>query len=122
MKDNFVFLVEDDEDLRGDLAFLLEHRGHRVETAIHGKDALQKLDELGRPCIILLDLMMPVMDGWELRAELLQIPSFSSVPVVLLSGIADIQHQAQSLQAIGYLTKPIDLQRLYTTIGQHCSP
>lgn len=120
MTGDFVLLVEDDEDIRQDLAFLLEHQGHRVETAIHGQDALNKLEQLGPPCIIILDLMMPVMDGWQLRAELLRSPAWSSVPVVLLSGIADIQQEARSLQVLDYLTKPINLPRLFEMVRAHC--
>lgn len=120
MVDEFVLLVEDDDDMRQDLAFLIAHRGHRVETAANGQEALDKLEKLGPPCIIILDLMMPVMDGWQTRAELLRRPTLSAVPVILLSGIADIQNEARSLQALAYLTKPIDLPRLYEMVSAHC--
>lgn len=116
----FVLLVEDDPDMRQDLAFLIEHRGHTVQTAAHGKEALDKLAEHGAPCLILLDLMMPVMDGWELRAELLGDPDLAGIPVVLLSGVADVQQEARSLQAVDYLTKPIDFQRLYQLVDKLC--
>lgn len=116
----FLLLVEDDPDMRQDLAFLVEHRGHKVQTAAHGREALEKLSELGAPCLILLDLMMPVMNGWELRAQLLSHPELATVPVVLLSGVADIQSEARSLSAVAYLTKPFDFEQLYRLVDAHC--
>ncbi len=115
-----VLIVEDDVDLRQDLAFLIEARGHEVTTAANGQEALERLAELGRPCMILLDLMMPVMDGWQLRSELLKDPDLSDVPIVLLSGIADIQEEARSLRATDFVTKPIDLEKLYQLVAKYC--
>lgn len=115
-----VLLVEDDPDLREDLAYLIQYEGFTVTTASNGRDALARLAEMGAPCVIILDLMMPVMDGWELRAELLKMPDFADVPVVLLSGVADVESQAKSLQAVDYLTKPIDLKRLYSAVSLYC--
>lgn len=115
-----VLLVEDDPDLRQDLAYLIQYEGYTVTTAANGREALDCLCTMQRPCVIILDLMMPVMDGWELRAELLKMPELKDVPVVLLSGVADVQSQAQSLQAVDYLTKPIDLRRLYHMVSEYC--
>ena len=70
--------------------------------------------------MILLDLMMPVMDGWQLRAELLKDPRLASTPVVLLSGVADLSSEARTLQAIDYLLKPIDLKRVYQLVETYC--
>ena len=117
---SMVLLVEDNEDLRRDLAFLIKHYGFEVETARHGKEALEKLNDLGPPCLIILDLMMPVMDGWELRAKLLEDVTLAKVPVVLLSGVADLRNEASSLEAIAYLAKPVDLQKLCRIIQAHC--
>lgn len=115
-----VLVVEDDDDLREDLAFLIQRRGHHVITAANGRDAMKKMGAEGRPCMIILDLMMPVMDGWTLRAEMLKNPALADVPVVLLSGIADIQNEARVLKAVDYLTKPIDLDKLYRLVATHC--
>jgi CheY-like chemotaxis protein len=115
-----ILIVEDDLDLRQDLAFLIENQGHEVTTAANGREALEKLAANGRPCMILLDLMMPVMDGWQLRSELLKDPKLRDVPVVLLSGIADIQDEVRSLKAEDYVTKPIDLEKLYRLVAQYC--
>jgi CheY-like chemotaxis protein len=70
-----VLIVEDDVDLRQDLAFLIENQGHEVITAANGREALERLAELGPPCMIHLDLMMPVMDRWEWRSELRTNPA-----------------------------------------------
>lgn len=114
-----VFLVEDDADTREDLAFLLADRGYAVETASDGAEALGKLAQHPPPSAIVLDLMMPVMDGWELRAKLRKDPRLSAVPVILVSGVADLEGQARSLDAVGYLTKPVDLPRLFDLLAAH---
>ena len=106
--------------MRESLAFLLEDVGYSVATAADGRQALAWLDASEPPCLILLDLMMPVMDGWQLRAELLKAPRLARIPVVLLSGIADLEAQARSLDAVGYLTKPVDLARVCDLIDAHC--
>lgn len=114
-----VLLVEDDPDIREDLAFLIEERGYPVVTAGNGREALDKLAQMPPPRLVILDLMMPVMDGWQLRAELLKRPDLAQLPVVLLSGVADLQAQAKSLDAVGYLTKPVDLDEIYRVIDAH---
>ena len=108
-----VLLVEDDADVREDLAFLIEMRGYRALAAANGAEALEALRRSERPRLILLDLMMPVMDGWAFRAEMLRDPRLADIPVVLLSGAVDVRDEAASLQAAGVLTKPIDLDRLF---------
>jgi CheY-like chemotaxis protein len=116
----FVLLVEDDVELRRDLAFLLQRQGYSVVTAANGVDALAKLGEHTPPSVIVLDLMMPVMDGWALRAELLRRPVLAQVPVVLLSGDADVAREGAELRAADCLTKPVDLLRLYGLVAKYC--
>lgn len=117
---NGVLLVEDEADLREGLAFLLEHRGYRVTTAKHGEDALAKLDDMGRPCLIILDLVMPVMDGFEFRAEIAKDEALADVPIVLLSGLGDLDRDLQAMGAVACLTKPLDLDVLYDLLAKHC--
>lgn len=115
-----VLIVEDDEDLREDLAFVLERRGYRVASAAHGAEALERLEELDTPCLVLLDLMMPIMDGWALRSELLADPGRSSIPIVLLSARDDVAEEAERLQAVDYVGKPVDLAKLNSLVDAYC--
>lgn len=120
MSSRAVLLVEDDPDVREDLAYLLQQKGYSVDTAENGREALQRIQETGAPCIVILDLMMPVMDGWEFRAAMLKEPALREVPVVLVSGVADLTQDARLLKAADYLTKPVNLKRLYALVEQYC--
>jgi CheY-like chemotaxis protein len=116
-----VLFVEDETDLRQAVALLLERHGYTVATAANGKEALSTLDEIGPPCLIVLNLSMPEMDGFELRKRLLQRSDLADVPVVLVSATADIKNAAQTLNAVAYLQKPIDFSKLYALVDTYCS-
>jgi CheY-like chemotaxis protein len=105
-----VLLVEDDDDIRIDLAELLEHEGFAVTCAAHGRDALSALHRRPRPHVILLDLMMPEMDGWAFRSRQLADESLAAIPVLLLT--ASGHDSVDELKPAGCVTKPIDLDRL----------
>lgn len=115
-----LLLVEDDDDIRQDLAFLIELRGYEVRTAANGREALDQLRLEPLPSMIVLDLMMPVMDGWETYAELKKDARLEGIPVLLLSGVADLAAKARSLDVVGYLTKPIDFDYLFEVLATHC--
>jgi CheY-like chemotaxis protein len=115
---SFILLVEDDEDIRTDLKEILEINGYPTVTAANGAEALRRLEDSGLPALIMLDLMMPVMDGWQLRRALLDRPAFASVPVVVLSGAAGVHNEARNLGAVGYFTKPFSIRALLETIGR----
>ncbi len=117
-----LLLVEDDADIRENLALLLEDEGYPVEQAAHGEEALERLSRLGDglPCLVLLDLMMPVMDGWTLREKLLADPTLARVPVIILSGVSDLSRERRRLQAAGAIAKPIDVDRLLKLVERHC--
>ncbi len=115
-----ILLVEDDADIREDLAALLRDEGFSVKTATNGRDALQQLAGAPPPCVILLDLMMPVMSGWDFRAKQLADPALAAVPVVLLSAATDLPRHASQLKANGYLAKPIELEQLFEVVQRHC--
>ena len=117
-----VLIVEDDPDIREDLAELLRARGYSVSTASNGSEALDALRDREHPRVILLDLMMPVMNGWDFRSRMLQDAKLSQIPVVLLSGAADVQQHAAALHAADFVTKPIKLDRLYATLACYCPP
>jgi CheY-like chemotaxis protein len=112
-----ILIVEDDADVREDLADLLRHKGYEVTTAANGRDAHDGIQGLaGRPDLILLDLMMPVMDGWQFRALQLQDPALATIPVVILSGAGDVRREAAALGAAGYVKKPFKLNVLLSAI------
>ncbi len=111
-------LVEDDTDIRAMVSQLLELEGWRVLSFDDGHDALQALRAGERPCLILLDLMMPKMNGWQFRAEQVRDPELAQVPVVVLSGDARGADPG-SVRADGYLKKPIDLDVLLATVRRY---
>jgi CheY-like chemotaxis protein len=116
---SFILLVEDDEDIRTDLKEMLEIRGYPTVTAANGLEALRCLEGPTLPVLIVLDLMMPVMDGWELRKVLLERPALATIPIVVLSGTASVHNEARDLGAVGYFTKPFSMGSLLETIGHH---
>lgn len=117
-----VMIVDDDEDILETYAALLESAGYDTLVAQNGKVALEHLHSGSRPSIILLDLMMPVMNGWELRAELLADPALANIPVLIFSGDyrALVDTPPQKVKAV--FRKPVDLDSLMRTIAQHAGP
>ncbi|MCC2672563.1 MAG: chemotaxis protein CheY [Armatimonadetes bacterium] len=115
-----VLIIEDDEAIRETLADILQYEGYSVITACDGRDALLRLYGGAPPALILLDLMMPRMNGWEFRAEQLQAAELASIPVVVLSGAHDGRRQAVLLSATGFIPKPIEVIRLLEVVRHHC--
>lgn len=116
-----ILVVEDSADVRRSLEWLLRVDGYRIVTAINGADALRKLQAGLRPCIILLDLNMPQMDGFEFRKRQLEDPDLAAIPVVVYSGISDPEAAAKQLHATAFLQKPFDLATLLATVEAHCA-
>jgi CheY-like chemotaxis protein len=117
-----VLVVEDDQDIRESIAETLEEEGFSVVTAAHGGIAMENLRRAARrPSLILLDLMMPVMNGWEFCAELRKDGANSEIPIVVLSGDARVSDHASSLGAIDVLAKPITLAQLLDVVKRYCS-
>jgi len=112
-----VLVVDDQEAIRATLRTALDDEGFTVETAANGKEALDIL-ERWQPCVILLDLMMPVMDGWAFREE--QRRAGSTVPVVLLSAAGRLEEHERALGAAAVISKPFDLDRVISTIERVC--
>ena len=114
-----VLIVEDDADLREMMAQLLSLEGFRAMTVSNGREALQYLANGDKPDVILLDLMMPVMDGWEFRRQQQADPELSRVPVIVLSALDATR--ASDLHAAAFLTKPLDFDRLLALVRQYCN-
>ncbi len=113
-----VLIVEDDEDLREMMAQLLTLEGFHTATVANGLEALEYLHEESKPDVILLDLMMPVMDGWEFRRQQQADPMLAPVPVIVLSALD--QGRASSLEADAFLKKPLDFDRLLSLVRAYC--
>ena len=111
-----ILIVDDDEATLTALAGLLELEGYRVEKARNGKEALEKL-LAGAPGLVLLDLKMPVMDGWQFLTERAKDGSASETPVVLLSGLPFIPNAPG---VADFLSKPIDPARLLSCVRRFC--
>jgi CheY-like chemotaxis protein len=118
MRKKTVLLVEDDADVRNALQVLLKRQGHRVTCAANGQEALDLLRAGHRPSLIVLDLVMPVMDGWRFRAEQLKDPELARVPVIVVSADAHAEEHAAGIGAVGYLKKPVRVDRLVAVVGE----
>lgn len=118
--ERMVLVVEDDVDVREALVEVLaDHEFPSVEAA-NGKEALEKLKGGVRPCVILLDVMMPLMDGAEFRRHQRADPDLSAIPVVVLTAHANGSAAAAEMDAQGYLRKPVELDNLIGTVCRFC--
>jgi CheY-like chemotaxis protein len=115
-----ILIVEDDPDIRLDLAEILRGEGYDVVTAGEGHEALDRLRGAGCPSVILLDLMMDGMNGWDFRDQQLQDPALAGIPVVILSGLVEGPRHAANLAAADLIVKPIALDSLLETVHRHC--
>jgi signal transduction histidine kinase len=115
-----LLLVEDDIGIRDTLAEMLGDEGYAVTVVANGREALEELRSGAPPEVILLDLMMPVMDGWEFRVKQRADPMFGGIPLVAMS--ADLSAKAQAIAADAYVRKPIDfpqlLRELHDVVGR----
>jgi signal transduction histidine kinase len=105
-----LLLVEDDASIRVTLAEMLTDEGYVVTTATHGREALELLRLAPPPDAIVLDLMMPVMDGWEFRVEQRADPLLAGIPLLAMS--ADLSAKARAIAADAYVRKPIDFPQM----------
>ena len=115
-----VLIVEDDADTRDMIGRFLELEGYAVETAANGRQALDRLDAGASACVILLDLMMPVMDGWEFRRIQVGHSVLSKIPVIVFSAAG--RDRMLQVDANEYLAKPVDLDELLDRISRYCRP
>jgi CheY-like chemotaxis protein len=107
-----ILVVDDDPDLAEVLDRVLEKSGYSVVWAKNGQDALRCMHDDEGLDVILLDLMMPVMNGWEFRAEQMKDPRLSRIPVVVFSGHGKLEQNAASIGAVANLRKPTALHDL----------
>ena len=118
-----VMIVEDDPDSREILTELVAYEGFRPVVASNGREALDELEAAkcaGLPCVILLDMMMPVMDGREFRAAQQEDPLLGEIPVVVLSAHADAITTARAMRARAVLKKPVDFDAIMVLLRELC--
>jgi CheY-like chemotaxis protein len=113
-----ILVVEDDPDVRELQRAIFQSDGYDVTTASNGAEALAALRHR-RPCVILLDLMMPVMDGWQFLDAIKQMPEFADLPVLLLSASRQLAATARDNPVKAYLPKPFELSKLLAYIDQY---
>ena len=115
-----LLLVEDDDDVRDAVAASLRDEGYVVAEAENGRLALEWLQSNADPCLVLLDLWMPVMTGMELQAAMAQDPRLAMLPLIVVSAAGDARARAQEMGARSFLGKPLDLQDLLATVERYC--
>lgn len=114
-----VLVVDDDLDVREMLELFLTHSGFGIKTAANGAEALRRMHE-EKPCLVLLDLMMPVMSGWQFRERQLADPALARIPVVVITAAFDAASVSERL-GLRCLTKPVNLEEVVTIVHQACS-
>jgi CheY-like chemotaxis protein len=112
-----VLIVDDDPDIRDAVGECLRYEGYDVHSAADGRDALDRLEYGLRPAVILLDLMMPVLNGFDVLEALKSRPEWKSIPVVIVS--ANRGYEAEDLSgAVSVLRKPVNVDRLLAAVEQ----
>ena len=112
-----VLVVEDEQELREMMREALELNGYSVATAQEGQEALEAIPKIENLCLVLLDLLMPGMNGWDFFMKLRELPEFASVPVVVHSSAADRAPDGVTR----VLKKPVELNRLLSVVGEYCA-
>ncbi|WP_408096779.1 response regulator [Peredibacter sp. HCB2-198] len=112
-----ILIVDDDPNIREALKAYLEFEGYEVRVAGNGKEALALLQINDKPCLILLDLMMPVMSGWEFAKIVEKDAMMGQIPIVICSAFVD---KAEDIKARGHLSKPLDMEELMGLANECC--
>ncbi len=114
-----ILVVEDEADIRLSLQEALEWEGYRVFAASNGREALARLPNMPSPCLILLDLMMPVMNGWEFAAAVREDDILATIPIVVVTAFAH-EVQRRTIGEREVVCKPIDLDLLLRLVTRYC--
>jgi CheY-like chemotaxis protein len=117
-----ILLIDDDGDVREAIALFLRKRGFNVRTADHGLDALRKLQQEGLPSVIIVDLMMPIMDGWEFMKRQRRDWRLCTIPTIVISGVPSHDPRCLEMPIVRLLPKPYTLDQLMAAIEAECSP
>ena len=117
-----ILLIEDDFVLRGSLAVVLQEEGYRVECAANALEALTRLERAPKPSLILLDIMLPYMDGLEFRALQRATPGLADIPVIVITAVGMRPEVAAELGLRQSFFKPLERPKLLDAIRRHCAP
>jgi CheY-like chemotaxis protein len=118
-----ILIVEDDEAIRESLTAALQDFGYAADSAVHGQQALERLRGTERlPQLILLDLAMPVMDGFQLSHELAQDSALRAIPIVIMSADGQLAAKVARTGARGYLKKPMSLDAVLEVVTRWLGP
>jgi CheY-like chemotaxis protein len=116
-----LLVVDDDPAIRESLADLLHDEGYVVMTAVNGRDALTRLRASdAQPCVILLDLMMPVMSGPEFYDEIRNDPALADIPVVVISADGSARSKVKAMGS-EFIAKPVKIETVLHAVEQHCA-
>lgn len=116
-----VLIVEDDRAISDALSKLLVSEGYNVSVAYNGEEGIQILNQSkSSPCLILLDLMMPLKDGFKFREEQLQLADHKTVPVVIMTASENINSKTERLHVQDYIRKPVDISTYLNVVKRYC--
>lgn len=113
-----IMVIEDDTEILLTLKLFLESEGYTVITAENGFEAMQLLANVTTPNLILLDMKMPIMNGWQFALEFLDKHDHMS-PIVVMTAASDAEQRARDIHAIGWLAKPFDLDMLLEKVQEY---
>lgn len=111
-----ILIIEDDNSIRELLVELLQSEGYEVASAVNGLEGLKYLQTQINPDLILVDLMMPVMDGYAFRTEQMKNPAWNKIPVVVMSAEANAKEKMKSFDITAFLAKPVELDTILNTV------
>lgn len=114
-----ILVVEDDTSIRELLVELLESEGYEVASAVNGLDGLKHLQAKPNPDLILIDLMMPVMDGYSFRTEQLKHQDWAKIPTVVMSAEANAKEKMRNFNITAFLSKPVELDTILNTVARY---
>lgn len=115
---NSILVVEDDNDIRNSLIEVLELEGYHTEAASNGQEALDLLKTTQKPCLVLLDMMMPIMNGREFLDRVMEDSYLAPMPVLVVSAIAD---KSDTHGAIDFVKKPVDIEVILKYVEEFCN-
>mgnify|MGYP000979676666 CR=1 FL=1 len=116
-----IFVIEDSKEIRNLLVMVYSGEGYTVDCAINGRDALEKLQSMTElPGLILLDLMMPVMNGAEFRSAQMQDPRLAQIPVNVMTADSEVHEKSESMAVAGSLRKPFTIDTLLDVAVRYC--